>query len=30
MNISSRVADFTMEDAEQVLKKQDLVLIAGD
>ena len=30
MNISSRVADFTMEDAEQVLKKQELVSIAGD
>ena len=30
MNISSRVAEFTMEDAEQVLKKQELVSIAGD
>ena len=30
MNISSRVAEFTMEDAEQVLKKRELVSIAGD
>ena len=30
MNISSRVAEFTMEDAEQVLKKKELVSIAGD
>ena len=30
MNISSRVAEFTMEDAEQVLKKQELISIAGD
>jgi len=30
MNISSRVAEFTMEQAEQVLKKQELVSIAGD
>ena len=30
MNISSRVAEFTMEDAEQVLKKQELVSIVGD
>ena len=30
MNISSRVAEFTMEDAEQVLNKQELVSIAGD
>jgi phosphomethylpyrimidine synthase len=30
MNISSRVAEFTMEDADQVLKKQELVSIAGD
>ncbi|MDA1311752.1 MAG: phosphomethylpyrimidine synthase ThiC [Acidobacteria bacterium] len=30
MNISSRVAEFTMEDAELVLKKQELVSIAGD
>ena len=30
MNISSRVAEFTMEDAEQVLKQRELVSIAGD
>ena len=30
MNISSRVAEFTMEDAEQVLKKKELVSIVGD
>ena len=30
MNISSRVAEFTMADAEQVLKKKELVSIAGD
>ena len=30
MNISSRVAEFTMDDAEQVLKKQELVSVAGD
>ncbi len=30
MNISSRVAEFTAEDAEAVVKQQELVTIAGD
>ena len=30
MNISSRVAEFTAEDAEAVVKQQELVAIAGD
>ena len=30
MNVSSRVSDFTMEDAEAVLKGEELVTLSGD